>query len=90
MDRTPSVCSPLLDKVHHSRLVIIGGSRYGTAPFTSPLVPDCLYGIRAVYASGYRGIPLDIICFILLLKHLIMQIVCQGSINYLLFITSKY
>ena len=28
--------------------------------------------------------------FILLLKYIIMQILCQGSINYLLFITSKY
>ena len=44
--KTSSVCSPLLDSVHHS-----------------PFQPDCLYGIRAVLASVYRGIPLDIILF---------------------------
>ena len=39
--------------------------------------------------SVQRGIPFDIIFFILLLKHLIMQILCQGSINYLLQVNNK-
>ena len=39
-----------------------------------------MYGIRAILASVQRGIPLDIIC-ILLLKHLITQILCEGLIN---------
>ena len=44
-----------------------------------------LFPLGAVYAqflaSVYRRILLDII-FILLLKHLITQTLCQGSINY--------
>ena len=38
--------------------------------------------------SVHRGIPFDIILFILLSKHLITQILCQESINHLLYITN--
>ena len=41
-----------------------------------------------ILASVHRGIPLDVM-FILLLKHLITQILCEGSTYYLLFITIK-
>ena len=37
----------------------ISRSRFGTIPFTLPLVPYCLYGILVFLASVHRGIPLD-------------------------------
>ena len=40
-------------------------------------------------ASVHWGIPLDINHYFWF-KHLITQILCQGSINLLLFVTSKY
>ena len=49
------------------------------APFTLRLVPDSLYGTHIFLASIHWGIHLEIV-LILLLKHLITQIVCQGSI----------
>ena len=34
---------------------IIGRGRFGTVPFTLPLVPGCLYGIRAVFKCQFIG-----------------------------------
>ena len=34
---------------------------FGTAPINLPLVPDCFYGVRAVFSVSSSGISLDII-----------------------------
>ena len=86
--RTSSVCSPLLAQCTTSQSVsaIIGWDNFVQVPFALTLDPDYLYDIRA---SVHRGIPFCIIFQNNLLKHLITQILCQGSINYLLRVNTK-
>ena len=60
MDRAASVCFATVGRCTTSQSVsaIIGrGRRFGTVPFTLLLVPDYLYGVRAVLASVHRGTP---------------------------------
>ena len=51
VDRTSSDCSPLLASVYNPQSVSveIGQSHFSLIPFSLLLVPDCLYGIRAVF-----------------------------------------
>ena len=60
-----------------------GGGLWGTVPFTLPFVLDSLYDIRVVVSGSSSG-NVSTLLFILLLKHLITQILCQGSIIHLL------
>ena len=67
------------------RHCFIGWGCFVTVPFFLLLVPDSLYAICAIFS-----IDESLLTFlILLLKHLVTQILYQGSINYFLFITSK-
>ena len=79
----------MLDSVRHHCPVsaIIGLGRFGTVPLLchSFLTVSTLY--VHFLSSVHRGISLEIICFIII--ETIMQILSQGSINYLLFVTSK-
>ena len=64
---------------------ITGRGRFGTVLFTFPIVPVCTVYVLFL-TSVHRENPLDII---LLLIHLIMQILCQVSINYLLQVNAE-
>ena len=70
MDRTSSVCSPLLDSVPNQSISAIKGGCFDTVP----IITDRLYGIRAVFSIRDSLLTLF---FFLLLKPLITQILCQ-------------
>ena len=64
--------------------VLIGCGRFTTVLFSLQSVPDFVYGIRAVHR-----VILVTLFVILLIILLITQILCQGSINYLLQLNAK-
>ena len=87
----PPPPSPIVEECTSPQFVsaIIGWGRFGTFRFLLQPIPDCIVCTQCMLflALVHCEILLDI--FKTLFKYLIIYIICQGSINYLLFITYK-